>query len=164
MAKIRPDKPLLPSVLDRLIDDGEEGVLGMPKSHAQSLRELKMSVRRDLQNLLNTRWRCSHWPPDLDELDDSLVNYGIPDFTCSNMSRRSARDELREIIRQVIVCFEPRLDSVQVTLMKNEDKLDRTLHFRIEAMLRVKPAPEPVEFRSSVEPTTGEIEIESPER
>jgi type VI secretion system protein ImpF len=163
MAKARSNQPLLPSILDRLIDDGEEPLGGTSRPHGQSLHELKLSVRRDLQNLLNTRWRCSSWPPDLDQLDVSLVNYGLPDFTSSNMSRKSAREELREIIEEVIRKFEPRLKSVKVTLINNEDPLDRTLHYRIKAQLLVKPAPEPVEFHSRVEPATGDIEIKRPE-
>ncbi len=163
MARVRSNQPLLPSILDRLIDDGEAAVGGMSKSQAQSLDELKLSVRRDLQNLLNTRWRCSSWPPELDELDVSLVSYGIPDFTSSNMSRTSAREELREIIQEVIRKFEPRLKSVEVTLIDNKkNELDRTLHYRINAQLLVKPAPEPVEFHSHVEPATGDIEITRP--
>ena len=160
MSKARSHQPLLPSILDRLVDDGDG--MGWPQSHAQSLQELKLSVRRDLQNLLNTRWRCSSWPPDMEELDVSLVNYGIPDFTASNMSRTSAREELREIIREVIRKFEPRLKSVDVTLIESDDELDRTLHYRINAQLLVKPVPEPVEFHSRVEPASGDIEVERP--
>ncbi len=164
MAKTRPNQPLLQSFLDRLVDESESLVPGVPRSHAQSLNQLKLSVRRDLQNLLNTRWRCSSWPPDLDELECSLVNYGIPDFTSANMSQGSAREELREIIEEVIRTFEPRFKSVKVSLIKNDDELDRTLHFRIEALLHVEPDPEPVVFHSQIEPTTGTIEIKSPER
>ncbi len=164
MAKARPNQPLLQSFLDRLVDENENFVPGVPKSHAQSLNQLKLSVRRDLQHLLNTRWRCSSWPPDLDELDRSLVNYGIPDFTSANMSLGSAREELRDIIEEVIRTFEPRFKSVKVILVKNDDELDRTLHFRIEALLHVEPDPEPVVFHSQVEPTTGTVEIRSPER
>ena len=80
------------------------------------------------------------------------------------MSLGSAREELRDIIEEVIRTFEPRFKSVKVILVKNEDELDRTLHFRIEALLHVEPDPEPVVFHSLVEPTTGTVEIKSPER
>ena len=93
-----------------------------------------------------------------------MVNPGIPDFTSANMSLGSAREELRDIIEEVIRTFEPRFKSVKVILVKNDDELDRTLHFRIEALLHVEPDPEPVVFHSQVEPTTGTVEIKSPER
>ncbi len=35
------------------------------------------------------------------------------------------------------------------------EPLDRTLRFRIEALLRVEPAPEPVAFDSTLEPGAG---------
>ena len=62
MAKIRDDQPLVPSVLDRLLDDEPQNTHETPKSRNQVLRDLKQSVRRDLENLLNTRWRCIAWP------------------------------------------------------------------------------------------------------
>jgi type VI secretion system protein ImpF len=163
VTSVHSRQPVVPSILDRLVDDSEDVIGGVANSPAQSLRELKLSVRRDLQNLLNTRWRCSSWPPDLDQLDVSLVNYGIPDFTSVNMSRASAREELREIIQEVIRKFEPRLRGVRVTLIDEQDDLERTLRYRIIAQLLVRPAPEPIEFHSRVEPGTGNIEIKRPE-
>src|SRR5579871_4348739 len=74
------DENLRTSVLDRLLDDNPRGSHESPQTMAQQMREIRQSVQRDLENLLNTRWRCTAWAPDLDELDDSLINYGIPDF------------------------------------------------------------------------------------
>ena len=161
MARIREDQPLIASVLDRLIDREPENTKELPKSRNQVLREMKASVCRDLENLLNTRWRCVSWPPDLDELDVSLVNYGIPDFTGANMSQASERDDLRRIIEQVIRKFEPRFKTVRVTLEDNSDKFDRTLRFRIDALLYAEPAPEPVVFDSQLEPTSASFEVKA---
>lgn len=164
MAKARSNPVLLQSFLDRLVEDDIDFLPGVRKSHAQSLHAIKQSVRRDLQNLLNTRSRCSSWPPNLDELECSLVNYGIPDFTGVNMSRASAREELREVLEQVIRTFEPRFKTVKVTLLENQEEFDRTLRFRIEALLLVKPAPERVLFHSRVEPATSTVEVKDLER
>ena len=81
MARVRPNQPLVPSVLDRLLDDDPEISREAPASRHQVLRELKMAVRRDLENLLNTRVRCLALPAHCKELNQSLVNYGLPDFT-----------------------------------------------------------------------------------
>jgi len=63
MAKIKAEQPLVPSVLDRLLDD-DPGVSREPaRNRHQVLRELKQAVRRDLENLLNTRVRCQAGPP-----------------------------------------------------------------------------------------------------
>jgi len=164
MAKIREDQPLLPSVLDRLLDHEPDKRVEAPKSRHQILRELKQSVRRDLENLLNTRWRCVSWPPNLDELELSIVNYGIPDFTSANMGASVDRERLRRIIEQVVRRFEPRFKSVKVALLDNADETDRTLRFRIDALLYAEPAPEPVVFDSQLEPSTSDFTVKGQTR
>jgi type VI secretion system protein ImpF len=161
MGKIHNDQPLLPSVFDRLLDEDPTITKEAPKSRMQVLRELKQSVRRDLENLLNTRWRCVEWPKDLKELEVSLVNYGIPDFTGINMSQMAEREKLRTIVERVIKRFEPRFKTVKVMLLENEDTFDRTLRFRIDALMHAEPVPEPVVFDSRLEPSTATFEIKS---
>jgi type VI secretion system protein ImpF len=159
MAKIQADQPLVPSVLDRLLDDEPEVSREAPRSRNQMLRELKQSVRRDLENLLNTRRRCLDWPADLTELRRSLVNYGIADFLSANMASSEGREQLCQAIEAVIRIHESRFKTVKVHLLASGDALDRTLRFRIDALLRADPAPEPVVFDSAVEPGTGTIEV-----
>lgn len=164
MSKVPKDESLLPSVLDRLLDDEPQNRREIPASGAQALRKLKESLRRDLENLLNTRWRCESWPPDWEELDASLVNYGIPDFTGVDMSPGAGREELRRIVERVIRRFEPRLKTVRVALMQNADERDRVIRFRIDALLQVEPAPEPVSFDSQLEPASATFEIKRQSR
>ena len=161
VSKVREDQPVAASVLDRLLDDEPQNRRDAPKSRNQILRELKTSVRRDLENLLNTRWRCVAWPPDLDQLEVSLVNYGLPDFTGANMSLDEERQNLRGVIEQVIRRFEPRFKSVNVKMLKNNDAFDRTLRFRIDAVLYAEPAPEPVVFDSQLEPGSATFEVKT---
>ena len=59
MSRVKNDQPLMPSLLDRLLDDEPNNNQDAPQARHQVLRELKQSVRRDLENLLNTRWRCT---------------------------------------------------------------------------------------------------------
>ncbi len=159
MAKIPDDQQLVPSVLDRLLDDDPEVSREAPKSRHHVLRELKQSVRRDLENLLNTRWRCVNWPPNLDDLEVSLVNYGIPDFTGVTMSSAASREQLRSVVEHVIRKFEPRFKSVKVKLLENADETDRSLRLRIDALLYAEPAPEPVVFDSQLEPVSGNFAV-----
>ena len=72
MAGVSSTQPLVPSLLDRLIEpsSGRERSAGAG-GDTHMLRDSKQSVRRDLENLLNTRWRCKVWPPDLAELEVS---------------------------------------------------------------------------------------------
>ncbi len=161
MAKSDNKSALIVSVLDRLLDDEPGNPSEQPRSSGMDLRALKQSVRRDLENLLNTRWRCKSWPPEMRELETSLVDYGIPDFTGINMSVPSERENLRSVVERVIRRFEPRLKNVAVAILGNVDEFDRTLRFRINAQLRTEPAPEPVTFDSELEPLTTSIEIKS---
>ena len=51
---IRPDQPLVPSVLDRLMDDDPGVTSEPPRNRSLMLREMKLAVRRDIENLLNS--------------------------------------------------------------------------------------------------------------
>jgi type VI secretion system protein ImpF len=159
MARIQPEQPLVPSVLDRLLDEDPTVRRDTPKPRSQVLRELKQSVRRDLENLLNTRRRCRSWPVNLAELERSLVNYGIPDLTAAGLGTAEGREEFRSTFERVIHLFEPRFTHIGVEMLDNSEPLDRTLRFRIDAMLQAEPAPEPVIFDSALQPATGSVHV-----
>jgi type VI secretion system protein ImpF len=163
MAKIKADQPLVPSVLDRLLDDDPATTREAARGRNQVLREMKLAVRRDLENLLNTRRRCKSWPNGLDELHKSLVNYGLPDFVGSALSSGRSREEFCETIAEIIRAFEPRFKTVRVSLLTNAEPLDRTLRFRIDALLHADPAPEPVVFDSALEPGSGNFQVKGVE-
>src|SRR6516164_6670828 len=91
---IHADQLLVPSVLDRLLDDDPTVSREAMRSRSQILREMKLSVHRDLENLLNTRRRCLPVPADLKELGKSLVSYGIPDVSGANLGASEARERL----------------------------------------------------------------------
>jgi type VI secretion system protein ImpF len=150
--------PLL-SVLDRLLDDDPTATREAPKSQNQLLRELKQSVRRDLEDLLNTRQRCLEQPPELAELARSLVNYGVPDFTGTGPGAASGPEEICRMLKEVITRYEPRFKRVTVELLDSSEPLDRTLRFRIDAVLRVEPVAERVVFDSTLKPGTGSVEV-----
>ncbi len=164
MAKILSDQPLTPSVLDRLIDDRPDQRREAPKSRNQVLREIKLSLQRDLENLLNTRRRATGWPDDLSELELSLVNYGIPDIAGADLGSAENREEFARAVNETIRRFEPRFQHVDVLMLSNVDPADRTLRFRIDALLRADPAPEPVVFDSSMQPATCTVQVRGASR
>jgi type VI secretion system protein ImpF len=159
MSRIPIDQPLTPSVLDRLLDDDPATTKETAKMRTQVLRELKQSLRRDLENLLNTRRRAKNVPEDLEELSVSLVNYGIPDITGADLGAASNRADFAQTIEQILRDFEPRFKSVHVEMLDNPDPVQRTLRFRIEGLLHAEPAPEPIAFDSALEPATGNVEV-----
>lgn len=159
MAELNPHTPLLPSVLDRLIDTRPEETREAPKNRTQVMQELRASVQRDLAHLLNTRGRSTPLPVELTELPTSLVNYGIPDIMGADLQSQVERSRFLARVEQAIRTFEPRFQSIKVVPLDNADYLDRTLRFRIDAVLRAEPAPEPIVFDSSFAPETGSFSV-----
>ncbi|RMF83906.1 MAG: type VI secretion system baseplate subunit TssE [Nitrospinota bacterium] len=146
MARINSEMHLVPSVLDRLLDDEPEQTYEPIPRRFQNLQQLIQSVTRDLEWLLNTRQETlSELPSDFKEVRRSLLVYGLPDFTAASLLSPTDRHRIRRALEQTIATFEPRLQGVHVTLEEPHEH-ERNLHFRIEALLRTEPAPEPVTF------------------
>ncbi|HJU29026.1 MAG TPA: type VI secretion system baseplate subunit TssE, partial [Candidatus Binataceae bacterium] len=110
------------------------------------VEELKASVARDLENLLNTRREAlKDLPPGLVETAKSLPMYGMPDFTALNPLNSDDREGLRGAIESAIAAFEARLQRVIVKVDAAEPNA-RSVSFHVEALLRAEPAPRPVAF------------------
>jgi len=159
MARVQKDQTLVSSVLDRLIDEQPTVTSEPAKNRGQVLEEVRQSIRRDLENLMNTRWRCVSWPDDLTELEQSVVRYGIPDVAGANLASETGRREFLKLVEETIRTYEPRFKSVRVQFVENSDYFDRTMRFRIDAMMYAHPAPEPIVFDTAVEPATGEFAV-----
>lgn len=158
MSQPGPKSSLLPSILDRLIEPrGEEPA--EISSRGQSVRELEEAVRRDLQDLLNTRQSASDYIPDDAELSRSLLTFGLPELTNYNPTVPDHRKQLQEIIERAIRQFEPRLMNVRVTSIVADAATGRGLRMSIEALLRVSPAPLPITFDTVVKSGTGEWQV-----
>ena len=149
------------SVLDRLIDKEPDKKTESEKSRHQFFSEIKESVRRDLETLLNTRFRCISPPEGCHELDTSLVNYGLPDLNVINFTSVEGREQFCRFVEENIRKFEPRFKSVRVTLFEESRRIEQTVRFRIEATMYADPAPEELIFDSSLETVTNNVFVES---
>jgi type VI secretion system protein ImpF len=159
MPRIESDVRTTPSVLDRLIDL-EPGLSSEPPaSRHRNIRQLKDSVRRDLEWLLNSRRLVDEIPVDLKETRRSLAAYGLPDFTGVGVSNPAEQNSMRRLIQTAIETFEPRLKDVAVTVETGRE-FERSLHFRIAAYLQVEPAPEPVTFDTTLQPLSTEFKVQ----
>jgi type VI secretion system protein ImpF len=157
-----------PSVLDKLTDPDSGGTSDRGGySESQMIR----AVRRDLEDLLNTR-RPTFAEMEIESLDEvrrSVLAYGLPDFAnYRGMSDETRRQVAREIA-DAITTFEPRLTDVEVSLKdpavlqaELKDKYQLTaLYFHIGAKLRMDPCP-PVAFETVLELTQGRHRVEGP--
>lgn len=158
MARTDNEVRVVVSVLDRLLDYEPEIKREPILSRSKSLRQLKQAVRRDLEWLLNTRQVADPLPPELKETINSVASYGLPDFTHLSMESPDDQKFVRREIEETIRRFEQRLESVVVTV-EPVRSTDRLLRFRIDARLRVDPAPEPITFDTVVQLGSGHYTV-----
>jgi type VI secretion system protein ImpF len=116
-------------------------------------------VHRDLEALLNARRPWRSVPDTTPALRLSPLGYGMPDFTAGAFNERRQREALRLEVEETIRQFEPRLTQVQVQLADDGDLLRATLRLRIDALLRMDPAPEPIVFDTVVDTTTSDVTL-----
>jgi type VI secretion system protein ImpF len=154
----RTQRAQLP-LLDRLMDDAPDVQQDPALSTVEAAALLRRSVRRDIEALLNARRRWRSWPDGYRELAVSPVGYGLTDFAAGVFNDPAQRDRLRAGIEQMIRQFEPRLAQVRVILIDSDNTQDATLRLRIEALLRIEPAPEPIVFDTLVDPATAEVRV-----
>jgi type VI secretion system protein ImpF len=152
--------PVTLSVLDRLIDLEPDRKQEPPLSRVQSLRELRAALRRDLEWLFNTRSTIEEPPESLREVERSVYSYGIHDTSTLTLKSPKDQELLARSIKSAITFFEPRLQAAKVTIEPSSDDV-RGIHFNIEGLLRMDPAPEPVFFDTLLEPTTGEYSVKA---
>jgi type VI secretion system protein ImpF len=158
MSRIDNEIRITPSVLDRLLDFEPDVSREAPKSRSKSLRDLKLSVRRDLEWLLNSRAFPEEIDERLEEVKKSVVVYGLPDITGISAKSHIEQKKLTEALETAIKIFEPRFLNLKVTL-EPVNNIDRMLKFRIEAQLNVEPTPEPIAFDTVLQLGSGDFEV-----
>ena len=150
--------PITLSVLDRLLDMEPKSNVEGPLTHSKSLAQIKAAVRRDLENLLNTRCTPQALPESSVETQRSSYNYGVPDIMEITQNFLYEKNRLLGEIEKAVRLFEPRLDGANVAIVPATGS-ERVLRFVIEGMLRIDPAPEHVVFDAALELTSGEYQL-----
>lgn len=158
MSRIDNEIRVTPSILDRLIDYEPKQSQEAPKSRSNSLKELKLTVQRDLEWLLNTRILVADVNERLEEVNKSVAMYGLPDFTGVSAKSHLEQKRMTQAIKRAIKNFEPRFLDLRVTL-EPISATDKSLRFRIEANLNVEPTPEPVAFDTVLQLGSGDFEV-----
>ena len=142
-------------LFDRLVDVAD-GHFDEQPSRILNEKQLKASVRRELERLLNTR--CSIPLHQVAEEERSVVNYGIPDF--SSLSPHNADDHalIASIVGQTIAAFEPRLRQVRVEVGPAFGA-ESALWLNISAELAIGLYSEPVSFPVTLNTQSGTAEL-----
>lgn len=137
------------SILDRLSEGGSGNATSVQRE----------GIRRDLGALLNTRRRMLSSPAELDELEGSLLDYGLDDFTQESQMSEGFRDEFVESVERLVRRFEPRLTRFEVKVVPDQDQLDRTLRFRITGLVTLDGTAQEMRFDSHVDPVRGHFVV-----
>lgn len=147
------------SVLDRLISSSAADLQDPGVTRSRALKELKDSIARDLEWLLNTRRFPEELSEDLEHVNSSVVTYGLPDFT-SYTGTAQSRARLERALHRAVELFEPRLLDVAVRSVEDQTDSQRgVVRFLITGMLWIDPAPEQVSYDAQLELSRGEYRV-----
>ncbi|MES2297037.1 MAG: type VI secretion system baseplate subunit TssE [Pseudomonadota bacterium] len=154
------DKVYAASVWHRLLAAGDSD---RPANEVRlTLDELKASVARDLEDLLNTRVAL---PPG--HLDDyplcrrSIYNYGLEDFAALCLTSSEDRKLICTYIEKAIERFEPRLGDVVAKVATHDGAINR-LDFLISGTLKAHSTSRRVEFNAMLQPSTLHYSVSLP--
>ena len=159
MARPQTELAITLSVLDRLIDNEPKVSAEAPLHRAESVRQLKSDVRRDLEWLLNSRRIAIEPPESLRDLGRSVYTYGMPDFSFYNIGTAKDQGRLMRVLQNAVKLFEPRLANVRIVPVELQTKGTRRVRFRIEGLLLMDPAPEHVSFDTVLQLNNGEYKV-----
>ena len=134
-----------PSLLDRLTDLEPESKRERQLSSWEEMRQFKESVCRDLVDLLNTRRAEQDFDPAYEQATNSVLSFGITDFTSCNLKSEIEQERVRRSIERAIRQFEPRLSRVTV-VMEEPDLVRSLLRFQVEALLESELTSEAIVF------------------
>jgi len=157
--RIDNNKKLRPSLLDRLFDDEPHHQTEQELDHYQHLKQLRASIRRDLEHLLNCRYCINEPSPALIQTEKSLFNYGLPDLATINIIDIEKRSVFIRKLERTLLAYEPRFKSIKIIFLTNEESIDRTLRFRLETVIYADPVPEVIIYDSILESTTRSVTV-----
>jgi type VI secretion system protein ImpF len=152
MARVKAENLVTQSLLDRLCD-----VEDWPTTRHSSMRAYRDSVKRDVENLLNSRRPPIPELPGYPKAAMSVVNYGLPDIN-SYSNAGSDQNSLLTAIVQTLRNFEPRIQNLRVFAVR-ADTLTRSLRFHIEGQIQFDTTVEDIQFDTVLELTRGAYEV-----
>jgi len=155
MSRVPSTLKLVPSILDRLLGPDYEESCWSSEYHIDN--EFK-AIQRDLEDLLNSHPSVLRVEGGSEVLKNSLLTYGLPDLASLAIVAGQEKSDIGTVLKAIIERYEPRLREVRVSPVKSPDDSERRLRYRIDARLRVEPAPEVI-FETVFELATGQAKV-----
>ncbi|WP_442678501.1 type VI secretion system baseplate subunit TssE [Sphingomonas sp. ASY06-1R] len=140
------------SLLDKLVET---------EDRRSPVAQLRASLCRDLEAMLNSRRRLLSWPSELEELDRSLLNYGLDDLVNETLTADEFRTRFIEDVERLLRRLEPRIGRFEVNLLPNKDELDRTLRIRISGVVTLDGERQELMFDSHLDPIRSYLVMHS---
>lgn len=159
MAKREFDLLVEGSLLDRLIDRDPDASGDRPMTRADSIREFKQGLQRDLDWLLNARRTDAPEAERFPELATSVYHFGLPDLTSMSRDSAATMTQLAAFVEEALATYEPRLTNVKVTVPPRGDSPLAEVRLQVEAVLRLEPNPERISFDTVLHKANGDVEI-----
>mgnify|MGYP001561757014 CR=1 FL=1 len=94
MARTEIEHIVVPSLLDRLTDEAPKVSVDPQISRADSVRNFRRSVERDVETLLNSRRTMYPAAQNFPELRQSVYDYGLIDTTGIPVGTKAGRERL----------------------------------------------------------------------
>ncbi|TFW33370.1 type VI secretion system baseplate subunit TssE [Massilia horti] len=146
-------KGFAPGLLDRLMGERAQVSAGGANAYL-SVDQVKDSIARDLEALLNTRLAIpEHVFDAYPQARRSILNYGLVDFAGLCLASTEDREAICASLKAAIEIHEPRLSDVTASLEAETGNVNR-LQFVINAKLQLHAAAEPVNFNAVLQPST----------
>jgi len=163
VVELTPQERLQPALLDRLTDDRPDLTTEPVESRVLTKSQLRAAVLRDLTWLLNTvRLSALQEIDTFPQVEDSVVNFGMPAFSGETASALDITD-LERAIREAITRFEPRLlaDTLRVEAISDSRMMDwhNVVSIQITGQLWAQPVPLELILRTEIDLETGQIEL-----
>jgi type VI secretion system protein ImpF len=146
------------SLLDRLSDLNPQSPREPDLGVWEKRRQFRDSLCRDLAALLNTRRGPQEIDPTYEQANNSLLTFGIVDFTSCNLQSEVEQEQVRRSLERSIRQFEPRLTRVAVSV-EGPDRLRPVLKFQVTALLRSEPFSDPLLFDVSLHRDSRRISV-----
>lgn len=130
--------------------------------HSASISEMREYLRRDLEDLLNTRQGCDNIPQWCEQLRSSIAVYGLHNIETVDISSQEELLRLLSDIKNAIIRFEPRLENVEVSITKDESGKQAwspfILHLRIDAEMRMGNYLDRVVFNTMIQKSGATVQ------
>ena len=158
----RPNQLLMPTLMDRLIDNAPNETSESAQDYAMSPAQMRQVVQRDLAHLLNTINLDDQIDAQLyEQASRSVLNYGVSPFAGTFISQRNWL-QVEMVLRQAITLFEPRLvpDSLEVVALKDvKGEHQNSLPFEIRGLIQMQPYPMAFLVQSSFDLETRRLAV-----